>query len=131
VIQAAGMLASGVSTVDVAAELGVDRWTVRKWRERPEFQREYQRIVAAITEENVAQAVTGLRRLAPKAIKRMDEGMDADTEKGDTDHTIRLRAAGMALDRIPELSRHQTVEVGGELALLIAETDERSDGASD
>lgn len=138
---AAAALASGMSVAEAAAAAGVNRSTLWKWEQTdPEFARLREAARTEIITHGVTAAVAGIRRLAPKAIKALERGLDSNArfQLGPDgkpvalpDDSLAVRSAGLVLDRIPELARRQKLEVTGTLEARLVELDAEGERESD
>jgi len=150
---AAAALASGMGIEEAAEAAGLHRSSLWRMDTEgdPEFAALREKALGQIIEKGVKTAVAELRRIGPKAVKALERGIEADTrfqvfsktistvegagkEAVRTSETVAelvpipdlslsVRAAGMALDRVPELGKKQTTEVTGTLEVRLAEVD--------
>lgn len=94
-LKAIAALASGASVIDAAAQAGVDRSTLYRWKEIPEFAAELNR-----TRAEQADAIRGeLRALAGTAVKTIRTILDDPT----TAPGVRLRASLAVLETLKAL----------------------------
>lgn len=122
---AAGLLAQGLGMQEVADEVGVNRTTLWRWcTEDAEFIQLRREHTDAIVKANV----DGLRALSTKALRVLDESMDAkvavavkDMETGEetilevVDHRTRLRGAVPVMRSQPEFAERRDVNVHGSM----------------
>jgi len=117
-LQAADLLARGVSITDTAQEVGVRRETVGIWKRQPEFQ-------AAIQEQ-----LTGLRESARARLQTLIEpaleALEGDLRDPSVSRTVRQKAAIAVLDRAG-FGPAQAVELsgGGEVKLEVLSYEQR------
>lgn len=104
------MLAEGGTLTDIAAELGVERHAVRKWRDSVEGQ-EYLRKLRAEREkqyEKIAEdARRGLRELALRAVSVLQDRMESEVP------FEAVTAAKEVLDRVGVM-RGEVLHIGGQ-----------------
>lgn len=85
------MLAEGQQPVDVARVLNINRRTVERWLDKPEFRVMLEdakaKAIAAIGEEVFTKCKEALVKGLPKAVRRILEGLD------DSDARIRIRSS--------------------------------------
>ncbi|MEU6036907.1 helix-turn-helix domain-containing protein [Actinomadura sp. NPDC047616] len=112
--QAALLLARGMSTDAVGAELGVNGSTVRRWRQDPAFQQEVHRISGQL----LGEAVNALKVACRDAITTLHAALEDDSA------TIRVRAAGTLLGALPSIAAHFDLEA--RLTALEDATSERT-----
>jgi len=94
------MIARGMSTDAVGAELGVNGRTVRRWREDPVFEAEIEATRRAVLDETVAALTTAVR----DAVATLHEALD------DPSAVVRVRAASELIRALPGLSEHVLLE---------------------
>ncbi len=106
-VEAMRLLAEGYTASSVAQQLGVDRGTVREWRDSPEGQRELAAARKA-REDSFAEAIEDSRRVlrdgAVRAAQVLVDQLD------DTDPAVAASAARTLLDRVG-VPRTERVEV--------------------
>jgi len=98
--QAIARLARGESTDAVGAALGVNGRTVRRWREKPEFEADIHTARRAVLTEAVAALGAAVR----DAVTALHAALD-DESAG-----IRVRAASVLLSALPAISAHVELE---------------------
>ena len=85
------MLAEGQQPVDVAAALAVNRRTVERWLDKPEFRAQVEaakaKAIEALGEEIFEKCRTAITKALPKSIRRVAEALDH------SDPRIQIRAA--------------------------------------
>lgn len=86
---AARMLVNGASAAAAARELGVNRATIGRWKEEPDFQA----FTAELLEESQEEAQEGLRSRVPAALQLIDRFFAGDS-------TIPANRATVALNVI-------------------------------
>lgn len=100
-LAAVALLAKGMTTDAVGAEVGVDGSTVRRWRDRdPEFRADVEAARRAILSEAVAALTSAVR----KAVDTLTVALDDDSS------TIRVRAASELIRSLPLLASHAELE---------------------
>lgn len=108
-VQAAGLLARGVSTDKVGEALGIDGRTVRRWRsDDPEFRADIQAARQAI----LSETATALGAAARDAVNVLCAAL------ADDNPSIRVRAALGLLSALPVVSEH--IELAERIAQIEA-----------
>lgn len=97
---AAVLLARGLTTDAVGAEVGVNGRTVRRWREDPEFERRVQDARKAILAESVGALTAAVR----DAVSVLHEALE------DRSAVIRVRAASELLKALPSIASHAELD---------------------
>lgn len=95
--QAAEALANGANASAIARELGVDRATVGRWKQDPDFQAAIQKIL----EEAQAGAVDGLHSLVPASLRLLEDFLSGNQNIPANRATAALNVikAAAAIDR--------------------------------
>jgi hypothetical protein len=108
-IQAARLEAQGIVMREIAAEVGVARKTLYRWREIPA----YSQFVALLISDTQRAARSVMRANAHSAAARIVQLLDSEDER------IALSAAQTLLDRTGHV-KAERVEVGGAIATASA-----------
>lgn len=94
------LLARGLSTDAVGAQVGVNGRTVRTWREDPEFNAEVDAARKALLDESVAVLGAAVRKAADTAMALLD----------DPSASIRVRAVAEVFRALPALAGFAELE---------------------
>lgn len=94
------LLARGLSTDAVGAEVGVNGRTVRTWRQDAEFEAEVEAARQALLAESIGVLTTAVRKAAEVVMELLD-----DPSPG-----IRVRAVSEVFRALPILSEHAALE---------------------
>jgi hypothetical protein len=139
--KAVALLLEGLPKGEIAQQLGIDRVTLFRWETEDS---EFQAIRRQVLDSIVSIAHNDFRELTTKAVKVLDEAMDAgvkitvpgpdgqDIELEAVDHKTRSQAAERVLKRVAEFAPTVEVELdaSAQLTELIRRLDARrgSDG---
>ncbi|WP_405599559.1 hypothetical protein OG741_19325 [Streptomyces sp. NBC_01410] len=97
---AVALLARGMSTDAVGAEIGMSGRQIRRWRDEPEFRAEVEAARRAVLDESVAALTSAVR----KAVDTLTAALD------DPSAVIRVRAASEIVRALPLLASHAELE---------------------
>lgn len=97
---AVALLAKGMTTDAVGAQVGMSGRQIRRWAEEPEFRAEVEAARRAILSEAVAALTSAVR----KAVDTLTVALD------DESSMIRVRAASELIRSLPLLASHADLE---------------------